>query len=236
MKSNLAIALCLIIMAGCFGMAMAENPDTTQTAVGDQDGFFSTDSGGLEEGEAAAPAPVQRSGQTICYGARDDGKLRKGVVWPRPRFKNNGNGTVTDNLTGLIWLRNANCSVFYAGDATGHNNRDWKGALTAANKLKNGACGLTDGSLAGDWRLPNMKELQSLIDFGFDGPALPNTLGTGKWIEGNPFTGVQSGCDWSSTTRAFDSEYALVVGFRDGYVCYAIKTDAYFVWPVRGGQ
>ena len=34
---------------------------------------------------------------------------QKGVAWPNPRFTDNGNGTVTDNLTGLIWLKNANC-------------------------------------------------------------------------------------------------------------------------------
>ena len=34
---------------------------------------------------------------------------KKGVAWPNPRFTDNGNGTVTDNLTGLIWLKNANC-------------------------------------------------------------------------------------------------------------------------------
>ena len=38
-----------------------------------------------------------------------DGDLQKGVAWPNPRFTDNANGTVTDNLTGLIWLKNANC-------------------------------------------------------------------------------------------------------------------------------
>ena len=54
-------------------------------------------------------APVEKTGQTTSYAAGDDGDLEKGVTWPSPRFTDNTNGTVTDNLTGLIWLKNANC-------------------------------------------------------------------------------------------------------------------------------
>ena len=53
-------------------------------------------------------APVPKTGQTISYGTRDDGDLQKGVAWPTPRFTDNNNGTVTDKLTGLIWMKNAN--------------------------------------------------------------------------------------------------------------------------------
>src|SRR5262249_33933161 len=62
---------------------------------------------------AAAPVPLPRTGQTNSFDAnfpqRDDGALRKGVALPSPRFTDNQNGTITDNLTGLIWLKNANC-------------------------------------------------------------------------------------------------------------------------------
>ena len=44
---------------------------------------------------------VPKTGQTIPYGPRDDGALQKGVPWPQPRFTDNDNGTVTDNLTGF---------------------------------------------------------------------------------------------------------------------------------------
>ena len=58
-----------------------------------------------------APAPVQKTGQITVYGPRDDGYWQQalGVEWPNPRFTDNGDGTVTDNLTGLIWLKDANC-------------------------------------------------------------------------------------------------------------------------------
>ena len=54
-------------------------------------------------------APVPKSGQTSSNATGDDGDLQRGVAWPDPRFTDNGDGTVTDNLTGLIWLKNANC-------------------------------------------------------------------------------------------------------------------------------
>jgi hypothetical protein len=135
---------------------------------------------------AEYPAPVAATGQTECWdppgnpidcvGTGQDGEYQSGVSVD-PRFTDNGDGTVTDNLTGLIWLQVANCVM--AG---------WTGALSAANDLADGSCGLTDGSVAGDWRLPNVKELQSLIDFG-SYPSFPG---------GHPFSGVQAGYYWSS--------------------------------------
>ena len=86
-----------------------------------------------------------------CVGTGQDGDWQKGVAWPNPRFTDNGNGTVTDNLTGLTWLKNANC----------YGTRVWATALTDANTLNSGECGLTDGSVEGDWRLPNVRECRA---------------------------------------------------------------------------
>ena len=71
------------------------------------------------------PAPVPKTGQTVSYATGDDGDLQKGVAWPDPRFTDNSDGTVTDNLTGLIWLKNANCfgpvgPWVAAGDLSSH--------------------------------------------------------------------------------------------------------------------
>ena len=62
---------------------------------------------------------VPQTGQTKCYDnvgqeidcedTGQDGDFQAGVEWPVPRFTDNADGTVTDNLTGLIWLKNANC-------------------------------------------------------------------------------------------------------------------------------
>jgi hypothetical protein len=132
-------------------------------------------------------APVPKTGQTNSYAPGDDGAVKKGVAWPAPRFTDNGDNTVTDSLTKLVWTKNAN----YWGTKT------WMEALELAGRLHDEypvmiKTGVHDGSKAGDWRLPNRKELESLVDCGFYYPALPNTLGTGRWSEGNPFQGVPS--------------------------------------------
>ena len=74
------------------------------------------------------------------------------------------------------------------------------------------------------FRLPNIKELQSLIDFGEINPALPS---------GHPFTGVQSYVYWSSTSRAVITYYAWYLSMNDGYMTGGIKANDLYVWPVR---
>lgn len=191
-------------------------------------------------------APVEKTGQTKCYEASgteipcsdtgQDGDLQKGVAWPTPRFTDNIDGTVTDNLTGLIWLKNANCA---------NTTVDWNTAIDYAAALYDGCtscfdtvgdCGLGDGSLAGDWRLPNVKELHSLIDYGYSGPALSNAAGAGKWSEDDPFTGVQSLYYWSSTTHATYTYFVWLVSFLNGGVNGHGRGYDYYVWCVRGGN
>ncbi len=174
--------------------------------------------------------PVEKTGQTETYATGDDGDLEKGLAWPNPRFTDNADGTVTDNLTGLIWLKNANC----------FGPKYWYDALVDSNSLADGNCGLTDESVAGDWRLPNIKELQSLIHYGVHGPALPNTDGTGKWAEGDPFTAVvfvDNKRYWSSTTTSIDTNFAFEILIGMGYVGAVPKeTVLRYVWPVRSGN
>jgi hypothetical protein len=139
------------------------------------------------------------------------------VPIPTPRFTDRGNGTVRDNLTGLIWLKEANC----------FGGRTWAQALTDANALDSGSCGLTDGSEAGDWRLPNVKELRSLIDFDQSDPALSN---------GHPFLNLPSSWHWSSTTFAGFPASAWHVLLDVGNTNFSLKTNVWLVWPVRGPE
>src|SRR3989338_4724914 len=79
---------------------------------------------------------LPQTGQTISYAAGDDGDIRAGVAWPNPRFTDNGNGTVTDNLTGLMWTKNANLAGF----------KSWQGVLdyVAGMNSGGGTYGYTD--------------------------------------------------------------------------------------------
>jgi hypothetical protein len=178
---------------------------------------------GAEDGLYVIPAfrskyaPVPKTGATIAYYAGDDGFLEKGVAWPNPRFTDNGNGTVTDNLTGLIWMKNANA----------FGDRTWAQAMDDARALKSGQKGLTDASKAGAWRLPNVRELQSLISYHRMAPAMP---------QGHPFQTVANVFYWSSTTREPVNNYAWIVSFGDGKLDIATKISTYPVWCVRGGQ
>jgi len=120
--------------------------------------------GGCTASGTEGGGEVAATGQTTCYdssgnviacaGTGQDGDVLAGSPLSTPRFTDNGNGTITDNLTGLIWLKNANC----------FGTQTWAQALTDANRLANGACGLTDGSVAGDWRLPNVRELDRPVN------------------------------------------------------------------------
>ena len=137
-------------------------------------------------------AKVEKTGQITSYSTTggEDGDLKKGVAWPSKRFTDKGNGTVTDNLTKLIWLKNTN--VF--------GPRIWEQALSDANTLTSGSYGLTDGSKAGDWRLPNVKNLHSLIDSVYANPALSSASGKIPGGSGDALIGVQWNFYWSSTT------------------------------------
>ncbi len=172
---------------------------------------------------------------TACAGTGQDGEYQMGIdpaiaptnysatgayntpAWTGERFTDNGDGTVTDNLTTLVWLKNANC----------WGAQTWANALSNSNGLASGSCGLSDDSSAGDWRLPNINELHSLIDLTQSSPALPS---------GHPFSGVQVDNYWSSTTFTVETIGAWIVVLDNGIVGAAYKEGAMYVWPVRGGQ
>ncbi|MHC1711143.1 MAG: DUF1566 domain-containing protein [Solidesulfovibrio sp.] len=162
----------------------------------------------------AGTARLPRTGQDRCFDAmgRDigcagmgqDGALLSGTPWPTPRFVADGEG-VRDRLTGLVWAVRA--------DAAG-GPVSWEEALAVA-----GAYG------AGGWRLPNINELESLVDAGRHHPALPAA---------HPFTDVGEAY-WSSTSSCFEKNWAHALYLHKGAVGVGVKSAREFlVWPVSG--
>jgi hypothetical protein len=96
----------------------------------------------------AQRARVPQTGQTQCWDASGnlipcagtglDGEVQAGVPLPTPRFQDNRNGTVTDKLTGLIWLKDATCATPAIFNIT------LADALHAAHTLAAPQCGLQD--------------------------------------------------------------------------------------------
>ena len=77
-------------------------------------------------------APSAGGSVTACgagIGLAQDGDLQLGVNWPNPRFTKNGDGTVKDELTGLVWLEDASCL----------GPMNWAEGLAAANGLFDGS-------------------------------------------------------------------------------------------------
>ncbi|MFH1218036.1 MAG: DUF1566 domain-containing protein [Pseudomonadota bacterium] len=137
------------------------------------------------------------------------------------RFVDKGDGTVIDNLTGLMWLKDGSC--------LGRNS--WSQALTNVGLLNTDPSGLRCRELqAGytDWALPNRHELRSLVDHGQDLPALP---------AGHPFTSVQTHY-WSSTTAAGEPSLAFELGLATGSLSASEKGKKFGIWAVRpsGGR
>jgi len=124
-----------------------------------------------------SPYPIKtfKTGQIASYADGDDGDLQIGVAWPEIRFTDNNDGTITDNLTGLMWEQ--------VPDTTA---KTWANALTYAN----------NSTLASynDWRLPNRNEIMSLHNF--------SEYRNDMWLNGQGFTGIQFDYYWTSTTFA----------------------------------
>ncbi|MDA8239301.1 MAG: DUF1566 domain-containing protein [Nitrospiraceae bacterium] len=151
------------------------------------------------------------SGRDIaCQGSGQDAEFKRGLPWPVPRFEQKDE-TVLDRLTGLIWSLDANLTEFPV---------TWQEALdyiSGMNKEKAFGCS--------DWRLPNRRELRSLVSHQTRKPALP---------EGHPFNNIFLGWYWTSTTAAINTAYAWYVHMEGARTFYGKKDQFFLLWPVRG--
>lgn len=186
--------------------------------------------GGGGGGGSAGLIALPKTGQTtcsdaagtpiVCAGTGQDGALQIGVAGPSARFTVDFTGAcITDNLTGLMWTRDANLLLGATG-GTDTGARTWQQALDYADGIY--ACGFAD------WRLANHKELRSLVNYGLANNAdTLNNLG---------FYNVQANYYWSSSSSAGSAANAWAVYMDDGDVDTDSKSIGYYVWPVRDAQ
>lgn len=179
-------------------------------------------------GQTAPPAATWQTGQQTCFDVDglvvectdtgQDGDHRAGEPWPEPRFTVNGDGTVTDELTGLVWSEDTQ-----APGPPACNPDTWKSWNLAHDYI---AC-LNDRAWLGfvDWGLPNLTQLSSLVDWEGSAPALP---------PGHPFLNVEfDATHWSSTTAQYLGDWSWDVDMNDGAVGTAFKGQTHAVWPLR---
>jgi len=162
-----------------------------------------------------------------CAGTGQDGEIQAGATLA---YVDNGNGTITDSNTGLMWEK-------LSDDGTIH---DWNNTYIWANAFAVKIAALNGGSgFAGhtDWRLPNINELESIRNRGTFNPAVSAAFNTGC-TPGCTVTScscTQSDGYWSSSSSAYGPSLAWYVAFYYGYSSSVFKTDGNYVRAVRGG-
>ncbi len=120
-------------------------------------------------------------------------------------FIDNGDGTITDNLTNLVWQK-----IGFS------DSLSWEDALHFAD-----TCSYSGHS---DWRLPNIKELQSINDESRIGPSINTAF----------FANAVIGHYWSSTTLPNQTTKAWYLDTQYGITTYALKTSRLKLFLVRG--
>lgn len=215
-----------------FGASVLAARATAQDAGLAVSGAVRFPDGSLQTTALSGVAPLADSGQTTCWdaagasrtcaGTGEDGEYQAGISVVSPHFSDNGDGTVTDNQTGLMWLKDADC---------GWGTVTWQGALDTAADFNVGSAG---GDCAEyddiatpytDWRLPGLLELRSLVHFGAFNPALDPL---------HQFLDVSTGEHWTSTTYAGFPGAAWTLSLSQGLNLSSNKNNPRALWLVRG--
>jgi hypothetical protein len=179
---------------------------------------------------------VLKTGQTTPHGAGSDGDLQAGVA---RSFMDNGDGTITDNSTGLMWeKKDASGGIHDLGNdytwSTGTNDMDGT-LVTEFLATLNG-----DGGFAGhtDWRVPNRFELDTLVNLEMESPATHSQFHSGCAAACTVSTCscTRSSYYWSPSTYRGMTSVAWVVSFIDGHSTGDCGTVGYPVRAVRGGS
>ncbi|MGQ0593816.1 MAG: Lcl C-terminal domain-containing protein [Gammaproteobacteria bacterium] len=189
---------------------------------------------------SGSPAPTcaqfPATGQTTSFRAGDDGDIEAGAALS---YTDNLDGTITDNNTKLIWEKKSDDEAVNDNDNTTTFPHDKDNVYTWDQAFQHVADLNTDNfANHNDWRLPNVKELQSIVNYGTFNPAVSLAFNTncvaGVDVESGSCTAAS--IYWSSTTLADGPGNAWGVLFFNGFVGNAGKDNFLHVRAVRGGS
>jgi hypothetical protein len=179
------------------------------------------------------PFPADRNGRPGAT-VPEDGTVRAGATL---RFVDNADGTILDTNTGLVWEKKSDDGSLHDKDSV----FPWSSLVTdtiwdwLAQVNTEGGSGFAGHA---DWRIPNVKELQTIIDYGRSSPAVDPAFNaactTGCGVLTCSCTSISS-FYWSSTTSAGSATSAWRVSFSDGRLFDVDKSEVLRVRAVRGG-
>lgn len=150
-----------------------------------------------------------------------------GITATTTHFTDNNDGTISDPETELIWKK---CNEGQIWNAAGNNctggvgSYNWQAALQRAKAVNTGDAG--ENFSQSDWRVPNIKELASIVELRCNLPAINNTI----------FPGTPSTFFWSSSPYATGSDDAWGVFFNKGGDSFLKKDFPFHVRLVRSEQ
>lgn len=182
---------------------------------------------------------IQSTGQDFCYdssgilvpcaGTGQDAEFQPGTPLDEPRFSDNGDGTITDLSTGLIWCKDA---------SIGGAAQTWTDSLTLAENAQDGMYGLSDGSVPGDWRMPNYNELRSILVPSFAEPSVSNIEGTApNGSSGtDSFSNLVNSTYWTSTSDSLLNGFSRDINLGYGQMSRTGKTSTNMLMIVKGSN
>jgi hypothetical protein len=200
------------------------------------EGDLTTCDGDLATCEAQPVGQVHQTGQTLCYNAAGtviacagtglDGELLKGLA---NSFTDNGDGTITDNLSGLMWEK--------LSDDGGIHDKDATYGWTAAVTTKIATLNSTVFAGHNDWRLPNRNELLTIANIGTVNPATFSAFNAAcaPTCTVSTCSCTQSDGYWSSSTYQNVPVSAWLVNFTVGQTNGSFKSVSLYVRGVRAG-
>ncbi len=199
--------------------------------------------------EANATRPTKgrpiETGQTTSYGPGSDGDIQKGLS---PMFSDLGNGVIKDQRTGLFWEKKSDDGSIHDKD----NSYTWcssggeyicntDGSPMDGTMVTTFLAGLNTPPCSGgfcDWRIPNVRELATLVNYEAVNPATFGAFNAGCTVGCTVTTCSCTISDfyWSSSTFQDFPVYAWAVRFHNGVTRDVFKADGGYVRAVRGGS